>query len=58
LPWRESYCDVVQIAEDDTGNIDEKDLEEKLKLYAGNTLPIKSVKNRSYAKNRVFFGCF
>ena len=36
MPWRESHVELVQIIEDETGNISEKDLEEKLKKYAGN----------------------
>ena len=52
LPWRESYADVVQIAENDAGNVDLQDLESKLKQYSSRNLKIgtKKVLNRRFCR--------
>ncbi len=42
LPWRESIAEVVTIRSDKDGEIDQHDLEEKLKAYASRPLKIGS----------------
>ncbi|CAN0534055.1 unnamed protein product, partial [Scytosiphon promiscuus] len=40
LPWREACVDVVQIAENDAGELDIDDLERQLLAFSSRTLKI------------------